>query len=132
MSTSTLKPFSEVIDALTALATEYPDRQAQCQYFDVAIDCGDDEFPPSSTACCIVGHFLASKGVTRIRGGELQLNGVRITEEGTSVKDVDWSALGYRQPGVRQRDWAETLQTAQDNGDVWGDALKETQRAVRL
>jgi hypothetical protein len=116
-------PFSEVVAELTALATSKPDQMAQCQYFEVATSVDDDEYPPSKIPCCIVGHFLASKGVTRIRGGELQLNGVRINEEGKSVTEVDWSALGYRRPGKLQQAWVDQLQGEQDSGHTWGYSL---------
>lgn len=113
-------PFSRVIERVRKLANDYPDRVAECEYF-------NNKGEPQ----CIWGHVFAHLGCA-IEWQEDGLtcwvvapNGERVTDAGSSIEDFrpDWGQLGIEGPNSSQLRWACGVQNNQDSGMAWGFAV---------
>ncbi|WP_131822403.1 hypothetical protein [Mycobacteroides chelonae] len=113
-----LIPFARVIERVRKLANDYPERVAECEYFNNA---GEPQ--------CIWGHVFADLGCT-----------IKFDEEGDLVvapggarvigasDDLDgyvpaWEALGIEPPTPDQRQWSAEVQSEQDSPSPWGFAV---------
>lgn len=110
-----MKPFQWVIDRIKELAAEYPDRIAQCRYFN------SDGSPE-----CIVGHVLHELGAEEcntVDGIYLALNGAMLAPIDTLADILPWEKLGVEKPTREQVKWVVRRQASQDRGDRWHEAV---------
>lgn len=115
-----LIPFSRVIERVRKLANDYPDRVAECEYF-------NNKGEPQ----CIWGHVFADLGCA-IEFDEshetwwvTNASGQRVTQRGASLAEdwIDWEVLGIECPNDDERAWSETVQQEQDTPFAWGFAV---------
>ncbi|KPG13708.1 hypothetical protein [Mycobacteroides immunogenum] len=115
-----LIPFSRVIERVRKLANDYPERKAECEYFNM-----------SGTPQCIWGHVFAELGCStkydesREVWWVVNASGDRVTEAGSSLNEdhPDWGALGVEHPNADQQAWSEMVQQEQDTPLAWGFAV---------
>ena len=108
---------TEILDTVIKLAKKHPDTEAECQYFN------DDKTP-----CCIVGHAFYEHGITADTLAEIaEQSDCGEYEDLNRWTGINSGILGY--VGIEDEETdavtaLERIQTAQDGGDTWGDAVK--------
>lgn len=115
-----------VIDKIVALANKYPQRHADCQYFEYG----------TKTPMCIIGHVLHEYGVKPEYGafnGPVKLvspDGNQVVLEGNAAKCINWNALGINKPTNAQDSFVEYVQRLQDSRNDWGSAVAKAKEEV--
>lgn len=110
-----LIPFSRVIERVRKLANDYPERVAECEYFN-----------NNGEPLCIWGHVFADLGCSlKIVGGYLKEVQSRLGEKvvAMDISIADWVAAGVEQPTRHEEEWARRTQENQDKPMAWGFAV---------
>lgn len=124
-------PFGRVIDELRRLGQAYPDRVAKCCLF------GPDGKIPE----CIVGHAFINVGVEVAMDADSEpgLDANLVTPDGLvvghssdTIEMMHFKKIGLRQPTEKQLRWAFDVQSAQDSGYPWGEAVRSADEEARV
>lgn len=115
-----LIPFSRVIERVRKLANDYPERVAECEYFN---NMGEPQ--------CIWGHVFADLGcaIEWQKGSRtcwvVAPNGEMVTDAGSSIQYFrpNWGQLGIEGPNSVQLEWSCRVQGNQDREIAWGFAV---------
>ncbi|AGT11837.1 hypothetical protein SEA_THREERNGTARJAY_130 [Mycobacterium phage ThreeRngTarjay] len=111
-----LIPFKCIQDRIVELAKEQPWRKSIGAYF------------ISGQPECIIGHVLADIGVGADGTRLVNKNGVPTSSVSHLADTFDWNEFGVQTPTRRQIGWVQVVQSRQDYGDTWGEAVKRAGR----
>jgi hypothetical protein len=105
----------QFVNEVVRLATEYPNRTAECSYLEYTEDENCDRIPTGKPVC-IMGTALFNLGVS--------VDALESCENDNMIAVNTKLDLGLPSPVVR---WANDVQTNQDDGSNWCDAVADAQ-----
>lgn len=114
MTAPTLRPFTEVIDAIRRAAAESPRKKASAAYF------------RDGQPCCIVGWALAEFGVV------IDPDDVLPRWHADEAHTLPWTEFGVAAPSIAERVWIRIVQGRQDNLWFWADAVESVDHEYPL
>jgi len=113
--------YSDLIDKMRALATEEPDRYAECMYVSDDQAVFDEQGLEIGTPCCIVGHALIASGVPA--SYFLGIGFDTETDDGTGRNNRSFNAMSGVDNDDHRVGWINSVQSHQDGGESWGEAV---------